>query len=59
VNTICAIAEQVGRHLHIGDLGGLLGRTLILWLDHPSSVTGDIHLCFGRLVLLSPIQNHP
>ena len=38
----------------------LLGRkirSLILWLEPPSFVTGDIHLCFGRLVLLSPIKS--
>jgi hypothetical protein len=32
---------------------------LILGLEHPSSLTGDTDLCFGRVVLLSPIQNHP
>ena len=34
---------------------GLL--TLILGLDHPSSVTGDTHLCFGLLAFLSPINS--
>jgi hypothetical protein len=42
-----------------GDLSGLLASSLILGLEPPSSVTGDTHLRFGRLVLLSPIQNHP
>jgi len=27
----------------VGDLGGLLGRSLILGLDHPSSVTGHTY----------------
>jgi hypothetical protein len=36
---------------------GLL--TLILGLEPPTSVTGDTHLCFGRLALLSPIKNTP
>ena len=33
--------------------------SLILWLDPPSFVTGDTHLCFGRLALLSPINPTP
>jgi hypothetical protein len=36
------------------DRGGV--GWLLLWLDPPTSVTGDTHLCFGRLALLSPIQ---
>jgi hypothetical protein len=38
-------------------LGGLLASSLILWLEHPGSLTGDTHLCSGLVVLLSPIQN--
>jgi hypothetical protein len=41
------------------DLGGLPGPSLILWLDPPTSVTGDTHLCFGRLALLSPTKSNP
>jgi hypothetical protein len=33
-----------------------LGRTLILGLDPHTSVTGDTHLCFGLLAILSPIN---
>jgi len=33
----------------ISDLSGLLASSLVLWLDHPSPVAGDTHLCFGRL----------
>ena len=33
--------------------------SLILGLEHPTSLTGDTHFRFGRVVLLSPIQNHP
>jgi len=44
----------------IGDLGRLSGLFLILWLDHPGSLTGDTRLRSGLVVLLSPIQNiHP
>jgi len=28
----------------------------ILWLDHPTPVTGDTCLRFGRLALLSPLH---
>jgi hypothetical protein len=41
----------------MGDLDGLLASSLILWLEHPGSLTGDTHLCSGLVVLLSPIQN--
>jgi hypothetical protein len=41
------------------DLGGLLGRSLILGLEHPGSVSGDTDLCFGRLAFLSPINPTP
>jgi hypothetical protein len=40
------------------DLSGLPGLSLILGLEHSSSVTGDIHLRFGRLVLVSH-KKHP
>jgi len=46
-------------HAHqqpVGDLGRLPGLSLI-GLEPPSSVTGDTHLRFGRLVLLSPINS--
>jgi hypothetical protein len=33
--------------------------SLILRLEPPTSLTGDTHLRFGRVVLLSPIQTHP
>jgi hypothetical protein len=36
-----------------------LGRSLILRLDPPTSVTGDTHLCIGRLALLSPTKSTP
>jgi hypothetical protein len=39
------------------DHGGLLGRSLILWLDHPRAETGDTYLCFGLLAFLSPITS--
>jgi hypothetical protein len=41
------------------DLGGLLASSLILGLEHPSSLTGDTHFCFGRLAFLSPIKSTP
>ena len=34
-----------------------MGPSLILRLEHPGSLTGDTHLRFGLVVLLSPIQN--
>jgi hypothetical protein len=46
-----------GSVLRINDLGRLPGRTLILWLDHPTSVTGHTYLSFGRLAFLSPINS--
>ena len=59
------LINLVLRHAQkLGDSGGpcirrassLPGRSLILGLDHPSSVTGDTYLRFGRLVVLSPIK---
>ncbi len=43
----------------IGDFSKLLGPSLILGLEHPSFMTGDTHLRFGRLALLSPTKKHP
>jgi hypothetical protein len=43
----------------VSDLGRLPGLSLIPWLDNPSSVTGNTHLCFGRLAMLSPTKKHP
>jgi hypothetical protein len=49
----------MGHQRAVSDLGRLPGLFLILWLEHPGSLTGDTHLCSGRVVLLSPIQNTP
>ena len=57
MSTTCNARSSGSRCSHA--LNGLLASSLILRLDHPSSLTGDTHLCFGRVVLLSPIQNHP
>jgi hypothetical protein len=54
--------DKDGRPGDVMDVLGLLASSLILGLDHPSSVTGHTYLSFGRLAFWSPIQNtcpHP